>query len=65
MGRFLCGPSWHGLSWFWAELSCIQLKYIVLIQNSVAPGQLYASLGISSSPLLINNFKEVNVATLT
>ena len=28
------------------------LKYIVLIQNSVAPGQLYASLGISSSPLL-------------
>ena len=29
------------------------LKYIVLIQNSVAPGQLYASLGISSSPLLM------------
>ena len=22
MGRVLCGPSWHGPSWFWAELSC-------------------------------------------
>ena len=21
MGRFLCGLSWHGPSWFWAELS--------------------------------------------
>ena len=20
MGRVLCGPSWHGPSWFWAEL---------------------------------------------
>ena len=29
------------------------LKYIVVIQNSVTPGQLYASLGLSSSPLLI------------
>ena len=28
-------------------------KYIVVIQNSVAPGQLYASLGLSSSPLLL------------
>ena len=24
MGRVLCEPSWHGLSWFWAELSCTQ-----------------------------------------
>ena len=24
-GRVLCGPSWHGPSWFWAELSVIQL----------------------------------------
>ena len=28
-------------------------KYIVVTQKSVAPGQLYASLGLSSSPLLI------------
>ena len=28
-------------------------KCIVVIQKSVAPGQLYASLGLSSSPLLI------------
>ena len=24
-GRVLCGPSWHGPSWFWAELSVIRL----------------------------------------
>ena len=24
LGRVLCGPSWHGLSWFRAELSIIQ-----------------------------------------
>ena len=29
------------------------LKYIVVVQNSVVPGQLYAPLGLSSSPLLI------------
>ena len=23
LGRVLCGPSWHGLSRFWAELSVI------------------------------------------
>ena len=23
MDRVLCGPSWHGPSWFWAELSVI------------------------------------------
>ena len=23
-GRVLCGPSWHGPSWFWAELSVIR-----------------------------------------
>ena len=28
-------------------------KYTVVIQNSVAPGQLYASLGLPSSPLLL------------
>ena len=28
-------------------------KYIVVIQNIVAPGQLYASLGFSSSLLLL------------
>ena len=22
MGRVLCGRSWHGPNWFWAELSC-------------------------------------------
>ena len=26
MGRVLCGPSWHGPSWFWAELSVIRFK---------------------------------------
>ena len=26
MGRVLCGPSWHGPSWFWAELSVIHVK---------------------------------------
>ena len=24
MGLVLCGPSWHGPSWFWAELSVIR-----------------------------------------
>ena len=28
-------------------------KYILVIQNSVAPGQLYASLGLSSITLLL------------
>ena len=28
-------------------------KYIVVIQNRVALGQIYASLGLSSSPLLL------------
>ena len=23
MGRVLSGPSWHGSSWFWSELSAI------------------------------------------
>ena len=31
-GRVLCGPSWHGPSWFWAELSVIRLELI--IQNA-------------------------------
>ena len=29
MGRVLCGSTWHGPSWFWAELS--------VIRNSGAP----------------------------
>ena len=40
----------------------LRLKYIVVIQNSVAPGQLYASLVLSSNSI-VN--EEVNVATLT
>ena len=27
-GRVLCGPSWHGPSWFWAELSVIQNYFL-------------------------------------
>ena len=26
-GRVLCGPSWHGPSWFWAELSVIRIDH--------------------------------------
>ena len=26
LGQVLCGPSWHGPSWFWAELSVIPYK---------------------------------------
>ena len=26
MGRVLCGLSWHGPTWFWAELSVIPLS---------------------------------------
>ena len=36
MGRFLCGPSWHGPSWFWAELSCTRRSkhcHIVYIEQ--------------------------------
>ena len=29
MGRILCGPSWHGPSWFWAELSIILQTYFI------------------------------------
>ena len=28
MGRVLCGLSWHGPSWFWAELSVIRLNSV-------------------------------------
>ena len=28
MGRVLYGPSWHGPSWFWAELSCTRLRVL-------------------------------------
>ena len=28
MGRVLCGLSWHGPSWFWAELSVIHSDYV-------------------------------------
>ena len=27
MSRVLSGPSWHGPSWFWAELSCTRVGF--------------------------------------
>ena len=31
MGRVLCEPSWHGPSWFWAELSVIHKAHIYFL----------------------------------
>ena len=36
MGRVLCGPSWHGPSWFWAELSCTPLIFSLSVGSDPA-----------------------------
>ena len=38
MGRVICGPTWHGPSWFWAELSCTLSDHdIVLAKVNAKP----------------------------
>ena len=32
-GRVLCGPSWHGPSWLWAELSVIPANSMESVLN--------------------------------
>ena len=46
-------PTYPNFCWYATGTTYTYIFHLGLIQNSVAPGQLNASLGLSSSPLLI------------
>ena len=60
MGLVLRGPSWHGPSWFWAELSVIRLQCVIVISHTFSLFANVYLLGVLSIPSDNNRLRQVS-----